>query len=388
MKINSPMKNREFHQMGFSQQKDVRTEDVQSFRDTIRAKRKSGKHRHRPQRPHEKIDDISKELAKINDHLKKILDLLNSILEKKHSNVFPKTTNTHKHISPTHLRDVNKASNDDTDHAHSDNSDDVKHRAADGPSKEKSSSEQNNNANRGRVDHDKSPFAGTIWDVDAIPDNAPSKTLDVRAVDKNGDGEADKESVKFYDRDQKKYITEKLYAYDVSISDGNGKEKNIRIHLAEMEDMSESQRLEIAKNYGDVLGKMPAQLLSGERKDTDKIVVRNGDTRATGGDHGIVLRTSVSQNKLDDLMLHELAHAWDASRKQGDKWFSDQEQWQNAMKKDGGPAISTYAETAVKEDFAETLSVYYSLKNGLLDNSSVIEERYKNRFQVLESLGF
>ncbi len=390
MKVNDSMKSRAFDHMGISQQKDFHTQDAHSFKDSIRAERRYDKYQHQTPKAHETIDDISKETSKINDYLRKILDLLSAILEQQQGSNFSEIKNTHNNVDRIHPRQVNSKDADktDTDHSHSEFHDHKSNNVKADPNKEKSVSQ-----NKGKTSHshdNEPPFSGTVWDVSAIPDNAPSKTINVKAVDKNSDGASDIESVNFYDGNQKEYVTEKLHAYDVAISDGTGKERTVRIHLARMQDMSENQRFEIAKNYGNILGRMPAQFLSGEGKETDKIVIvagepgGSGGSGGSGGKQGIVLPTDIAQDKLDDLMLHQLAHAWNASK----NWFSDQEQWQNAMKEDGGPAISKHAEKTSHQDFSETLAVYLSWKNGLLENSSSLTERYKNRFQVLESLGF
>lgn len=103
---------------------------------------------------------------------------------------------------------------------------------------------------------------------------------------------------------------------------------------------------------------------------------------ATGGNGGVTYYPSSSwdQRGTDAVMNHEGGHTW-----AGELWKdpAKKKEWQKAMDKDGR-SVSSYADNAIGEDFAESVKMYNVSKNSPCEVFA--STLYPNRYAALDKL--
>lgn len=107
---------------------------------------------------------------------------------------------------------------------------------------------------------------------------------------------------------------------------------------------------------------------------------------ATGGE-AITFYRYDGQHDMDYLVQaieHEMGHNVDRMNGTGDKWFSELQEWQDAMAKDkahsGKTSMRAYGDNSLKEDFADSVSYYYTW------GKTVFESSFPNRTAIIERL--
>jgi hypothetical protein len=189
------------------------------------------------------------------------------------------------------------------------------------------------------------PFHGTIFiDPDLITPADPSsfKSLSFKGQSQRI----------MYDRRPNAWISVNAWIFDARFSDGKACEIQVNPEFSSEQDASQ-----VAKQFGFVIGQLPAAL----RKDVETVWIHRGTNPFGGGNRNLLIHTGqadayIAEGILEETLLHEASHT------SLDSYHATAPGWVAAQSSDGQP-ISTYArDEPVREDVAESFLTWFAVR--------------------------
>lgn len=198
------------------------------------------------------------------------------------------------------------------------------------------------------------PFSGTIWITgDIVTASDPSL---FEQIQYNG-----REARLMYDRrNGGDWINIEPFLFDALFTDGLTTEIQVN------PEFNFEQATTLANKYAFLIGQLPKAL----RKDVHTMWIHKGEEPYGGGNNNILIHTGMSKiyeshatgNIIEETLIHEATHTSIDPYYYPDR-LSDGSAWINAVQKDNGCYISTYAKDyKYREDLAELMPLYVAVK--------------------------
>lgn len=217
------------------------------------------------------------------------------------------------------------------------------------------------------------PYEGTVWiESEIITENDPSSFQSIRA---NGTGLRT-----MYDRRVNDWIQVEAHLFEVTF-------EKFKIEAQVNPEFTSEEAQNLAAKYSEVIGKMPAVLLS----KLETIWIHNGNEGFGGGNNSFDIYKEFgevleSRGVLEEVFLHEGTHV------SLDLEHASSSDWKSAQNNDP-TFISTYAkDNPSREDLAESFLTYFAVRftEDRLTNEmkNVILSTIPNRIQYLDNQDF
>lgn len=198
------------------------------------------------------------------------------------------------------------------------------------------------------------PFDGTIWITGGIITAEDPSAFD--SLTYAGTGPRT-----MYDRrNGGGWVDLQPYLFPAAFTDGLTTEIQVNPEFTREEAERE------ARKYGSLIGQLPTEL----RKDVRTLWIHKGREAFGGGNDNILIHTGMSEvyetwstgNILEEVLIHEAAHtSLDAYHYPAR--LTDGAAWLEAVRKDEGCYISTYArDNPLREDIAELFPLYVAVR--------------------------
>jgi hypothetical protein len=210
-----------------------------------------------------------------------------------------------------------------------------------------------NEYNYNQISLSSPPFDGTIFITGNIITSEDPSTFE--NIEYKGTGTRE-----MYDRrNGGAWITLEAYLFDTTFSDGLKTEIQINPEFSLDEATTE------ANKYAFLIGQLSKEL----RKDVETVCIHKGEEAYGGGNNNILIHTAMTEyyenfdtGIVEETLIHEATHTSIDAYHYPDR-ETDGEKWIEAVEKDGGCYISTYArDNPYREDIAELFTLYVAVK--------------------------